>query len=179
MWDVIATLTNGRTCAVEPDVLGGYFLTRTWARPPGPVQTVVRQLLCAWDLAPARCADSLVRAIADFPEADAPLWWIEVLRRERLAEHRLPILVLLERAVLAYGRAERVDRMGELLEMFAKLDGRNEWEQLHNHIATVSKIAVIAYGNAKRWTEARRWLEHSRRLGARSLPNPTCNSTSA
>lgn len=173
VWETIATFTNGRTCALEPDILGEYFLTRVWRKPPGPIETVVRKLLCAWDLAPARCADNLARTIADFPEADAPLWWIEVLRRERLTEHRLPFLVLLEGAALSYGRAEQLTRMGELLEIFAEMDGRTgtEWEQLHNHVTTVAKAAVIAYAKAQRWPEVRRWLEHARRLAERFPPS--------
>jgi TIR domain-containing protein len=169
LWEAIATLTSNRTCAIEPDVLGEYFLTQVWARPIGPIEPVVRTLLCAWDLSPVRCSGTFARTFSDCPTAAAPMWWMEVLRRERLQTDRLPFLVLLENAVIASAQAKDLDRVGELMHVFAEIDRRAgpEWDQLYNHLSTVFKGVVKAYGAAQRWPETRRWLEQARQLAAR------------
>jgi hypothetical protein len=77
LWEAVATLTGAQNGALEPDILGEYYLTEVWRKPlAGPVEPVTRKLLCAWDLAPSRCAETNARSASDFPESGAPPWWI-------------------------------------------------------------------------------------------------------
>jgi hypothetical protein len=169
LWDIVTTLAGSRTCALEPDVMGGHYLTRFWRKPTaGPVQPVTQKLLCAWDLSPYRCAAIIARTVSDFPEADAPPWWMDVVVRERFAKDRLNILVMYERAIRAYAKASQLDRMASALSVIVdKARAPRDFDQIHNHLSTVMSIAVHTYGSAGRWREMRDCLEQARELARR------------
>ena len=173
LWQTVVTATGARNGVLEPDVLGEYFLLQLWRKPfAGPIKAVADDLLCAWDLAPHRCLEAIARSATDFPEPEEPMWWLEVLARERFAKDQHSILKLHVNMTQSYAEAGHIDHLSAILE---RLSGwsRAGVNHIERSLARAAGFAVHAYGAAQRWPELRRWLAESRNLAKHFPANPS------
>jgi TIR domain len=124
LYTTAATMTSGHTYSLAPDVLGEYFLiTRQWRTPSTEeIDELVQlraDLLCAWDISPLGCAQTINRAIDDFPdESRTTVRWLSLLIEERSEQviHAFLLALVAVDAMNVYGAVQHRSVLKQLYQ---------------------------------------------------------------